>query len=398
MAVEINTALDWAQEHIFSLGLHDSGSQLCQANMGYGLAKIQYLQKSLGLLPNASFIGSPDMTITRNNYRWTSGFGYGGKLSFGDGSSELIILDLKPNACGMLVGGLEHFIPAERLLERIMALKELKETIQGAQIQLDFAQGNHFINLFSCRESRVKLPPYIFVVHGAGGEYRGDQKGSFGLYWDQSPRLMQITEIFSTPWGELKILTNDRAREYYQFYQFVEEFSKKRREMVAERIFGPFLPISNENHQGFINMNEMVLGSHYFKEKNKTLYPVMLRADLPAYLLWGKENISPEQLEKLGFNQRAFSPGIRERLLGANLLPHGGGYYFPRVSSIRQIFQLQDSRFFQLHLTDSTSTLLVSAVKDIPYAYRGEEVISQTLTLDLGEKAATLIPIYSFKI
>ena len=95
-----------AKDHCFFIGLHDSGAELCKANSIYGIAGIHYVQRQLGMNPNATFIFTPDMTITRNVGRWKSGFGYGGKITWGEVDDEFIILNAKPNACGMLVGGL----------------------------------------------------------------------------------------------------------------------------------------------------------------------------------------------------------------------------------------------------------------------------------------------------
>jgi hypothetical protein len=117
------TLLQRATEHIFSTGLDDSGARLGLANMKYGLAKIHLAQEALGIAPDATFIAAPDLTVTRNLSRWRSGFGYGGRLTWGDGQQELIILDLKPNCCGMLVGGLEHPPARDTLLRRVRALQ-----------------------------------------------------------------------------------------------------------------------------------------------------------------------------------------------------------------------------------------------------------------------------------
>ena len=95
-----------AEQYMFSTGLRDGATDLCKANMKYGLAKIHWVQERLGFKPDATFISTPDMTISRNATRWKSGFGYGGKVSWGSGDAELIILNSKPNSCGMLVGGL----------------------------------------------------------------------------------------------------------------------------------------------------------------------------------------------------------------------------------------------------------------------------------------------------
>ena len=57
--------LDRAEKHIFSTGIDDACGRIARANMRFGLAKIHYVQQSLGLEPNATFISSPDETITR---------------------------------------------------------------------------------------------------------------------------------------------------------------------------------------------------------------------------------------------------------------------------------------------------------------------------------------------
>ena len=114
--------LSRAKEHLFMTGINDSATKLCSANMTYGIAKIQFLQEKLGLNPDATFISTPDATITRNVERWKNGFSYGGKIEWGDDALELIILDVLPNACGMLVGGLEKPPEIENLIDKVTKL------------------------------------------------------------------------------------------------------------------------------------------------------------------------------------------------------------------------------------------------------------------------------------
>jgi hypothetical protein len=83
-----NDLLSRAESHIFSTGLNDGGTQLCRANMKYGLAKIHWVQEQFGLKPDATFISTPDMTITRNAARWQSGFGYGVRSAGGMGRTS----------------------------------------------------------------------------------------------------------------------------------------------------------------------------------------------------------------------------------------------------------------------------------------------------------------------
>ena len=55
--------LDRASQFIFSTGLNDGASQLCKANMKYGIAQFQIIQEKYGFEPKATFISSPDETI-----------------------------------------------------------------------------------------------------------------------------------------------------------------------------------------------------------------------------------------------------------------------------------------------------------------------------------------------
>ena len=86
-----------AKQFIFSTGLNDGTSKLCKANMKYGLAQFHIIQEKYGLEPNATFISSPDETISRNAYRWNSGLGYGGRITWGKGNDKLVFLNTKPN-------------------------------------------------------------------------------------------------------------------------------------------------------------------------------------------------------------------------------------------------------------------------------------------------------------
>ncbi|MHA1339806.1 MAG: hypothetical protein ACTSRZ_06675 [Promethearchaeota archaeon] len=108
-----------AKKHYFSLGIDDGVASLCKWNFIYGLAKLHYAQELLGLEPNATFISTPDETISRNTARWKSGYGYGGKLTWNNKPEKLIVVDTKPNACGMLVGGIDEIPTYKELVKRL---------------------------------------------------------------------------------------------------------------------------------------------------------------------------------------------------------------------------------------------------------------------------------------
>ncbi|MFQ5592803.1 MAG: hypothetical protein ACE5HA_01505 [Anaerolineae bacterium] len=387
-----------ADEHIFSTGLPDSGSRLGLANMRYGLAKIHWVQERLGLPANATFISAPDLTVTRNASRWRSGFGYGGSLTWGNGSLDLMILDLKPNCCGMIVGGLDHLPFSRDLLGRVHALTHEAVEIDGVPIQWDFGKSNHFIDLFRVEAlAEVDLPPYVFMMHLAGAELRSETAHGPGLYWDRSPDLQARMEVFDTPFGPLRVLTGDDARGYFDFYRYVDAFVQRRRLYAADRLFDRYSLINNDNHQGLTHPNQVVLGCYRFSDTDR-IYPIGLRPDLPAYLMRGRPNLSPETIENLGFEKRAHRLGVYELLTSANLLPHGGGYVFPHILDVTAVHEINGERYFEVDLATGRGQQIMAGVRDLPYEYRGRKVVLRTLELGMAELVARLTPVYVLKV
>lgn len=389
-----------AEQYMFSTGLRDGATDLCKANMKYGLAKIHWVQERLGFKPDATFISTPDMTISRNATRWKSGFGYGGKVSWGDGDAELIILNSKPNSCGMLVGGLDRFPDSSELVDKLDRLRDRKAEIDGIGIEWDFHVSNHFIDLFWLKPlSGVRFPEYVFIIHSSARELRGDTRKGFGLYFDRSHLLKDMAESIDTPFGSLCILTGPQAREYYEFYRYVEEYSKKKRILAAEALFGEFELISNEVHQGLVNMNEVLLGCHLFDtEDPERVLPFALRSDIPAYLVKGKPNLGENEIESLGFTQRSQRLGVYDRLKHANIVPHGAGYAFPDLLNVSRVFEYGDKRYFEVDQVTDRGKKVLSDVREIPYTYRGREVVLKTLELNMCELVAKLVPRYGLKI
>ena len=387
-----------ADEHIFSTALPDSGSRLGLANMRYGLAKIHWVQERLGLPPNATFISAPDLTVTRNTSRWRSGFGYGGALTWGDGDLDLMILDLKPNACGMIVGGLEYLPHSRELLERVHTLTHENVTIDDVPIRWDFGKSNHFIDLFRVEAlAEAGLPPYVFIMHFAGGELRGETHHGSGLYWDRSPALQARMQVFDTPFGPLRVLTGDDARVYFEFYRYVESFVQRRRLYAAQRLFDEYTLINNDTHQGLTHANQILLGCYRFTDRER-IYPIGLRPDLPAYLVRGRPNLSPETVENLGFEKRAQRLGVYDQLVTANLLPHGGGYTFPHILDVTGVHEIDGERYFEVDLTTGRGRQIVAGVRDLPFEYRGRKVVLRTIELGMAELVARLTPVYVLKV
>jgi len=397
--IEKKELLERAKNHYFSMGLGDGSSYLCRENMKYGLAKIHVVQERFGLEPNASFLSTPDETITRNLSRWRAGFGYGGKLVWGSGNDKIIILDVKPNACGMLVGGMDELPQPKQLIKQINNSKE-DLYIDDIKIDWDFGEGNHFINLFKVgmHASELDLPNYVFIIHGSVSELRKETHKGMGLYFDKSDTLKEKSKVVETKFGNLHILVDSDAQQYLNFYQYAELFANKKRKMAAEKIFGHFTEICNVSHQGLLNYNEILLGCHNTKNQNVTVFPITLRADLPGFLMKGIDNLTEETIDVLGFAKRAEKLGLIDRLRNANILPHGGGYAFKDFIGVQEVIEIEDKRYFILDMQTGIGNKICSDVRDMEFDYRGKSVVLKTVELHLGEIQARLIPYYMLKV
>lgn len=381
--------IDKARDYIFSTGFGDGSAVLAHENMAYGIAKFNYVLKKFGLEANCTFISTPDEGITRNAVRWKEGVAYGGKITWGNGKEKFTILDVKPNCCGMLVGGLSKQYSSKDVLKRLAQLEHKKYYIDDIELLWDFSAGNHFIDLFRVDSSKIKLPENITIMHGGCQELKGDNIKGFGLYWNTSKWLQGMMQTVKTPFGPVRILTGSDAVEYWKFHNYAVEFSNKRRELAYKQVFDGKKIIANNCHQNLTNMNEIQLGCQEFKD-TKTIYPVSIRADTPSYLVRGIPNFSNKIISELGWKERAQKLGVLRRIRKANLLPHGSGYSFPDVTGVKKIYHLRKQRFFELKMANTFASKLVADPKAMAFGYRGDAVIDRIQELQMAEKVADL--------
>ncbi|MFO7797364.1 MAG: hypothetical protein R6W84_14570 [Promethearchaeia archaeon] len=396
--------LERSTQFIFSTGLNDGTSSLCQWNMKYGLAQMHIIQEKYGFDPNALFISSPDETISRNQYRWNSGFGYGGKLVWGSGEDKLIFLNTKPNHCGILVIGLWDMMNPYDLIKKIDEIKSKELYLDDIHLDWDFGTSNHFISFYKTNNlTEIEYPPYICLIHGSAPELRDDKYG-MGVYIDKSKNLKNMAIKEETQLGTQYILLDSDADKYFEINKKVLEFSCKKREIIAQQLYGNHYDIiCNQPHQFLKDYNSIYLGSNCTDVKNKfinsNIFPIALRADLSAYLFEGLHNLSETTLMNLKFYERAKRCGVLHRLKNANILPHGAGYSFPDIEKVINVLEYKDQRYFVCRLKRSKERLkIVRVVSDLQFEYRKREVVLKALQLNLGKMAARLTPIFSLKL
>jgi hypothetical protein len=178
----------------------------------------------------------------------------------------------------------------------------------------------------------------------------------------------------------------------------VDAFAKRRRLLTATWLFGEINLYNNDNHQGLVSMNDMVLGIYLVPEGGETIFPLTLQAQLPAYLVKGCPNLSDDAIERLGLEERARRLGLYDRLRSANIIPHGGGYTFPHFQDVMSVIELEQERYFELSFGAGDGRQIVGDVRDLPYAYRGMEVVERVVELGLGKLVARLDPLYVLKL
>lgn len=383
---ESQERLDRAQQRCFFFDVDDAAARLCRANVAFGLAKIHWLQEKLGTEPDATYVSTPDSTVTRNIDRWTSGFGYGGVFEW---SGRMMPLELKPNCCGMLAAGLDEVPSIEEVTRTIARLAETTLTVDGVAAQWDMHRGNHFINLYRVEDPSVTGGhPYLVIMHSSGSEFRGPNPRGPGLYMNAGGEgLAAIAERWETPFGPIAFLRSDAADDYVAYVAMVDGFAKARREAYVRAIFGDAADVLfNETHQGMDGPGRMLLGCYSTTSLRAPWVPMTLRPDLPAYLIAPNEVYGEEAIERAGVRVQVAAQGCEARVKGALVLPHGGGYAFPGLEGMSLEVQAQGAvRRFRFGQGP-----WVEHVRGLPYAYRANEVVERLTELGAGRVVTEL--------
>ncbi|KXB02776.1 hypothetical protein AKJ43_00645 [candidate division MSBL1 archaeon SCGC-AAA261D19] len=234
--------MNLAEERIFSLGLRDLSSVLSYKNIRYALGKMMYALES----KDVYCVFATDASITRNEGRWLSGYGYGGLIRWK--KEDVAFPEIRPNACGMLLMRLEELPNREELARKASEVNRSELTLDGVEIKPDFGKGNHFFEFYEPLEvsegtsDALSSDAYFAILHSSGPELKKE------VY-----SYAQKGERVKTPLGKITLLKGEKAKEYYKTWKRLESFSKKRRELLAEKILGSYDLISNFTHQGLFS-------------------------------------------------------------------------------------------------------------------------------------------------
>lgn len=383
--------LEQANRHIYDFGLKDASDVLAQLNLRYGLGKIITALENRNIdTDNLIAVTTPDSGITRNKERWQAGFSYGCLIRWPSEEETDIALafpQIKPNACGMIVAKIENVPDATDLCDKLSSLDKDGVRIQNSKLKLNVGVSNHFIEVCRVEEShgsQLNKGDIVAVIHTSPSELKSElydfdawrQKGG---QWEE------------TPLGPIFVLEGEVARQYYETYRQVEEFSFQKRLVLAQSLFEEFEVIANPTHQGLFNNNEARLGLYRFDDQEQ-LFPVTFRWDLHVYLMKPQANMAEDILHLRGKKIRS---QVRDILTNLNMLPHGGGYQIPYQPDGWRIVQNGSKRLFAFK--NDRNEFIFSSPAEIPYSYRGLEILDEIAKLRLGTVAAKLKQVYTLK-
>jgi hypothetical protein len=393
--------IEQARANTFIHSYQDPTLRLAAEIAAIGLSRIMELQALVGAEPEAVCIIGPDASPSRNEHRSAAGFITGAKYVWKSDGKPVLPVGFGSNACGLSVVALHEEAPLAEVRKRLDAVASEKAQIDGINIEFDFARRNHFIEVFEVTEvldsrefDKHVGSSHAAILHCSAPELKTRSNFGFGLQYDQSPELrsMCYAALPDNPTG-LPCLTGSNAERYYSLAAYAEEFSAAKRHYIAQRLFPDYRDISNTVHHNVIGVGEAVLGCQRFSPD--TCYAFLLGPDAPSYLVVGLAN-SALRAGRLADVAAGNSEFVELALQGANVIPHGGGFYFPFVSSSsvstpdgRQVIQIE---------TTTGNVMQVPNMSDLPYLFRDRQTLEWCQRKGLVKVIAEIRPIQCFRI
>lgn len=378
-----------AERYLFSLGMNDPAEKVGRINAVLYLAKIHYIQEKLGYEPRAMFIGAPDFSFQTSPHKFHASVPEGGKIIWGDGSYELIFGEMEFDFCGMLVGAVEKNPSLGEILDILHKIKEKNLEIDGRKIDLrNFSPGSHFLNLYEVENyEALDLPRVVAVLHTSSNEMH-DPLIEF---------VRERAEEMHTPFGKSYVLRDDDALEYKRRCEYASDFSRRKRELLFEEIFGHNEIIANHNHYELIGLNEGIIGCNVISKEGE-VFVIALDDGLPAYLCKGKMNISPAKIREIVSSPKIIDGWAYEELKKANILPHGGGHKLIGVDGVARVVLYPSGKVVVIKRKRKTGTSAYLDMKEILRSYRSKGILDRIRSLELGDHYATLRFVHGIKV
>ncbi|MFW9904621.1 MAG: hypothetical protein ACFFFH_09835 [Candidatus Thorarchaeota archaeon] len=393
--------LEQARKELYSWGTNDLTCQLAKEVMSIGLAKIKLFYQELGLDPSVVIVFGPDGSVTRNKARFNEGVGYGCAVA----TKEYIFPSLlHPNGCGFGLFQIDNMPSLRELMKKLNTLKKEGVPIGNLRGKWDVWKSNHFIDILRLDEVNPNYSQYDeWLSQGTYALIHSSQQIETKRlsHWDPE----KFTTV-NTHFGTILGLCDESLKEYLEFFNKVEEYSKRKRIAIANELFGEdyINCIANPTHQGYYKENNYyVMRLGLYNSLNKTgekklpFFPLAFNGYSFIYLYEGQPNIKEQYWTNYQY-QRAKSMAHDDFLKQANILPHGGGYklMYP-FSKVRSVV-FDKTNYFELLDAPMESQMLIQNIEALEYGYRGPtEILPLVDRFELGKRVARFIPVQVIK-
>ena len=227
--LELGDALEQARAATTDWACDDAAGRVAAVMSHFALARIHYLESSLGSRATARCLVGPDSSPSRNPDRLASGFSTGGEVWWE--AEDLVVLDMLPNCCGMTLARIAKPRILKAHHEALERLVVSPITVNGHRVEIDLDRKNHFLSIFEDEDGH-----HYAVVHCSAPEFRVDGNDRMGLNRLASARLRSAMSTLETPAGPIHYLVGARASEFYAVAREAAAFAEaKRREIERSR-------------------------------------------------------------------------------------------------------------------------------------------------------------------
>ena len=312
----------------------DITMQVALANLAHGLLKVHYALAATGG-GDAFFLPTSDFSTTRNPARWRAGFSYGGIFVW-QSSRPIVFPELRPNACGVLLGRQEGSFDWRSLSMRIREARKIFAD------DWDYNKSNHFLGLYKHNSESY------FLLHGG----TKSTKRILGMFECASvkprPKILTARHCIKTPYGHICTLQDDNAIEYYSTFKECEKRIKNSREALASFLFPSSTILFHETHQGLISPTTMALGAYVFHRQEEQI-PFMIAPGEPIFLLSQGFSIHSQVVQLTKQAQMTIKGSLGGEKIWIS--PHGSGDYLADVEGF-SCTERNGERLFQFSLSD----------------------------------------------
>jgi len=306
----------------------------------------------------------PDFTFSRNDLRYKAGFPYGTIIHIDSKNTPYVPLGFRPNCCGITFVKLNSF--DETVIEQ--KLSNVKKEFRDLYSD-DLNRGSHFVGIYADDVSGEKYG----LLHGSFNSVKSGVNDIPGLYLDKTNYWDPSIRYYSRQGAKFPYLLGDVALEYYQAYIKHELFTKTMRHTLSKFIFNDSKMIFNETHEGFYDVNTIVLGSYV----GRTLFsnPVMLNPNT---------NLAIVQTEKT----------IQIGTIPLFVCPHGGGYM---INDVVGGSYLSNDAYYKVKYPNN-AVMKVDDIRKLIYGYRTDVAKVWTEALGFGKIIKELRPVINYKL